>query len=39
MIILDFLYSQRYYVSTNKQISIHNLHTTIEDELHYGKVE
>lgn len=39
MIILGFLCSQRYYVHANKQISLHFLHTTIEDELHFGKVE
>lgn len=39
MIILGFLCSQRYYVNANKQISLHFLHTTIEDELHFVKVD
>lgn len=39
MIILGFLCSQRYYVNANKHISFHFLHTTIEDELHFVKVD
>lgn len=39
MIILGFLCSQRYYVNANKQISLHFLHTTIKDELQFGKVD